>query len=374
KLLNRYTYTLLAAISLFTLAYILNRYVTDVTSPRYFARLIQNRIQKLEKDFQQTTSDTLLMGSLVDQTYSDATLQKLLDNKRGYGLYIYDETDMAIDVPPALLFWNTQLILPTKQTADDSVSNRMERLSNGLYIREDSTRSKLERLSNGLYVHTSRVLLMRNDRRLVADALIPVMRKWKFNVETENLQKEFVGLKNATRQVDISNAVTGFPVKSITGEVLFYLQQNTMYGKPHNIWVIVCVIAGFSFLFLFLHQLADYFCRTQGNWYGFALLAGTVGAMRLIVYGFPDILALRQFELFDPAIYGSSYVLSSLGDLLINALLLCWVIIFINRRINISAIRQYREPWQNWLALTGTIGFLVAITFMFAAILQTMVS
>lgn len=374
KLLNRYTYTLLAAISLFTLAYILNRYITDVTSPRYFARLIQNRIQKLEKDFQQTTSDTALMGSLVDQTYSDPTLQKLLDNKKGYGLYIYDETDMAIDVPPALLFWNTQLILPIKQTLEDSVGSRMERLSNGLYIREDSTSSKLERLSNGLYVHTSRVLLMRNDRRLVADALIPVMRKWKFNVETENLQKEFVGLKNATRQVDISNVVTDFPVKSISGEVLFYLQQNTMFGKPHNIWVIICVIAGFSFLFLFLHQLADYVCRTQGNWYGFALLAGAVGAMRLIVYGFPDILALRQFELFDPAIYGSSFVLSSLGDLLINALLLCWVIIFINRRINIAAIRQYREPWQNWLVLTASIGTLVIITFMYAGILQTMVS
>ncbi|HEY1201990.1 MAG TPA: hypothetical protein VGE79_13455, partial [Niastella sp.] len=112
KLLNRYTYTLLAAISLFTFAYILNKYVTNVTSPRYFARLIQNRIQKLEKDFQQTTSDTTLMGSLVDQTYSEPMLQKLLDNRKGYGLYIYDETDMSIDVSPALLFWNTQLIHP----------------------------------------------------------------------------------------------------------------------------------------------------------------------------------------------------------------------------------------------------------------------
>ncbi|OQP54705.1 sensor histidine kinase [Niastella populi] len=374
KLLNRYTYTLLAAISLFTLAYILNKYVTDVTSPRYFARLIQNRIQQKEKDFQQTTSDTALMGKLVDQKYTEATLLELLDNKKGYGLYIYDETDMAFDVSPVLLFWNTQLIIPVKQTPEDSVSNRMERLSNGLYIREDSTRSKLERLSNGLYVHTSRVLLLRNDRRLVADALIPVMRKWKFNVETENLQKEFVGLKNATQQVDISNTITDFPVKSISGDVLFYLQQNTLHGRPHNIWVIVCVVAGFFLLFLFLHQLADYVCRMYGNLYGFALLTGVVGAMRLIVYGFPDILALRQFELFDPAIYGSSYVLSSLGDLLINALLLCWVLTFINRRINIPAIRPYREPWQNWLALTATIGGLVIITFMFAAILQTMVS
>jgi signal transduction histidine kinase len=374
KLLNRHTYTLLAAISLFTLAYFLNRYVTDVTSPRYFARIIQNRIQQKEKDFQQLAGDTALMGSLVDQTYTEATLQKLLYTEKGYGLYIYDETESAFDVPAALLFWNTQLILPLKHTAEDSVSGRMERLSNGLFIKEDSMSSRLDRLSNGLYIHASRVLFLRNDRRLVAEALIPVMRKWQYNVETENLQKEFVGFKGAIRQVDISNSVTDFPVKSIKGDVLFYLQQNTLYGRPHNMWVILVVIAGFFLLFLFLHQVADYVCRNYGIWYGITLLAGVVGALRLIVYGFPDILALRQFELFDPAIYGSSYVLSSLGDLLINALLLCWVITFINRRINISAIRPYNEPWKNWLALTATVGALVIVTFMFAAILQTMVS
>jgi signal transduction histidine kinase len=97
-------------------------------------------------------------------------------------------------------------------------------------------------------------------------------------------------------------------------------------------------------------------------------------AMRLIVYGFPEILALRQFELFDPAIYGSSFILSSLGDLLINALLLCWVITFINRRINISAIRPYHEPWKNWVAMIASVSALVVVTFTFAAILQTMVS
>ena len=51
---------------------------------------------------------------------------------------------------------------------------------------------------------------------------------------------------------------------------------------------------------------------------GVALLAGVVTILRLITYGFPDMLALRQFELFDPTIYGSSLVLSSLGDLLIH--------------------------------------------------------
>ncbi len=39
--------------------------------------LIQNRIQQKEQDFQQSSlADTALMGSLVDQTYTEATLQQ----------------------------------------------------------------------------------------------------------------------------------------------------------------------------------------------------------------------------------------------------------------------------------------------------------
>lgn len=352
KLLNRNTYFLLTSIALFIIAYFLNRYVTDVTSPRYFARLIQNRIQQKEKDFQQITSDTFLMGQLVDQTCSEQTLQRLLDTEKGYGLFIYDETEF--DAPPTLLFWNTQLILPA------------------LHLPEDSMGSRLERLANGFYIHTAKILFLRNDRRLVAEALIPVMSK--YNVETDNLRKEFIGIERAIRQVDISMVATDFPVKSSSGTVLFYIQRNNFYGHPHNTWTILVVIAGFILLFLFLHQCADYVGRRFGFWYGVALLLGTVGMLRLITYSFPQILSLRQFELFDPAIYGSSFVLSSLGDLLINALLMCWIITFINRRFNISTIRPYAEPRKNWVVLVVTVAALVLVTFMFASILQSMVS
>jgi two-component system nitrogen regulation sensor histidine kinase NtrY len=353
KLLNRTTYFLLTSIGLFIIAYFLNRYVTDVTSPRYYARLIQNRIQQKEKDFQQITNDTALMGTLVDQRYSEATLQQMLDTKRGYGLFIYDETEFEAS---NLLFWNTQLILPA------------------IRLPEDSMGSRFERLANGYYVHTAKILFLRNDRRLIAEALIPVMSK--YNVETDALRKEFTGIERAIRQVDIAppRTVTDFPVKSSSGQVLFYIQRNSLFGHPHNTWTILVVIAGFILLFLFLHQTSDYVGRRFGFWYGVLLLVGVVGIIRLITYGFPDLLSLRQFELFDPAIYGSSYVLSSLGDLLINSLLMCWIITFINRRFNISAIRPYPEPWKNWAALVASITALVLVTFMFASILQSMVS
>ena len=145
-----------------------------------------------KKIFNKLASDTALIGSLVDQTYTEQTLQQLLDTKKATD-YTY-MMKRNFDVPPPLLFWNTQLILPVKTN-----NGRQHEWPHGAFVeralhKEDSMRSKLERLSNGLYIHTARVLFLRNDRRLVADALIPVMRKWQFNVETENLQKEFVGL------------------------------------------------------------------------------------------------------------------------------------------------------------------------------------
>ncbi len=89
---------------------------------------------------------------------------------------------------------------------------------------------------------------------------------------------------------------------------------------------------------------------------------------------FPDVLDLRQFELFDPAIYGSSFVLSSLGDLLINSLLFTWIVVFINRRFDTSRINPYGEAWKNWMLLCVILTAQVIFTFTFAGIVQSLVA
>ena len=81
------------------------------------------------------------------------------------------------------------------------------------------------RLSNGLYVYSSKTVKLSEYRQLAVEALIPVMRK--YFVETENLKKEFVAfLKQANRWRSVST-VTDYPVKSLKGNMLFYLQKTT---------------------------------------------------------------------------------------------------------------------------------------------------
>lgn len=343
---------LLIAITLFGVAFFLNKYILGTTTARYYENLIESRIQQKEEDFRLLADDTALLGQLVDQHYDETTLSGVLDTKKGYDIFLYERlSDSAGTLQ--LAFWNTQQILPTAalSTAADT--------------------SRLVALSNGYYVYTSRNITL-HGRLYILQCLIPVVSK--YFIENENLKKEFAGYSQAVARVDIVFTPTGYPVKNSYGNTLFYLQRINEHLQQHNIWSIVLVITGFLFFFMYLQQSADMIARRFGVWYGTAFLVVSLVLLRIATYFLPEVLDLRQFELFDPYIYGSSLVLSSLGDLVINALLMCWMVIFINRRLDMSTIQQHKQPWKNWLILTFVLLGLVVCTFAFADILQTLVS
>jgi two-component system nitrogen regulation sensor histidine kinase NtrY len=348
--LNRNTYLLLAVIGLFGIAYLLNNYVLVTTSTRYYTRLIQNRIQQKEKDFEKLSRDTALLASLVDRRYQEATLEKLIN--KGYYVFLYGER--VNGQLPELLFWNTQEVLPDMTSPATEVGSRTIIMANGIYVR------------------TERDLYLKDGRRFTLVALIPVLRKYA--VQTENLQKEFVDFSKAIKQVDIASGPTDFAVKGEKGNILFYLQKTNLHNQQSSVVTIIFVLLGFLLLFLLLHQIAIYLHERFGFWYSTLFLALSVLLLRIGSYLFPRVLNLRQFELFDPSIYSSNYILSSLGDLLINALLFCWVVVYVNRRTDVSVIKPYEAPWKNWVAVVGMMAGLVVLTFTFSGILQGLVS
>lgn len=354
KWLNRNAYFLIGAIGLFFIAFLLNKYLVGSTSVRYYVKAIQNHVQEKEKGFKKLLTDTTLIGSLVDQGYTEQKLDQLLDEQIGYALFISEIITDTTTSTARLLFWNTQRILPENT------------------IRKPANTSQAVKLGNGTYIYNKQVLNFRPGRQLVAECYIPVLRK--YIVENENLTKEFVGVPGAVRLVDISENRTDFPVKTDIGVTLLYLQQSKLNNRPTNGLAILLACAGFIFFALFLHRIANYFSKRFGFWIGVAFLASCIFLLRFGSYIFPGILNLRQFELFDPGIYGSSYILSSLGDLFINVLLLCWIIIFINRRVNPSTITRYHEAWRNWLLLVGIAAVQVWVTFIVAGILQSLVA
>jgi len=110
-------YLLIIALGLFATAFLLNKYVIRNTSINLYTRLIERDIIQKEKDFQKLASDTALIRSLVDQTYSEETLNKLLDQNKGYQIFVYEKTFAS---QPWLRFWNTQVVIPPMNLLDET--------------------------------------------------------------------------------------------------------------------------------------------------------------------------------------------------------------------------------------------------------------
>lgn len=346
--IHRRIFLLLVAAVLFVASYFVNRVLAGSTSANYYSKSIERDIMTKEADFERVSTDTVLIRSLIDRTYSEPVLNKVLDKSKGYSFFIYLRDSSSSKI----LFWNTQTALPPL--------NLME-----------SDASRMVRLDNGLFVSTSKTMIL-DGQKYSIEGLIPVM--WKYFVEIENLKKEFVNYPDAIQRVDISFRPSRYPVKSSYGNVLFYLQPISFDQQQASVTSLILVIIGLLLTLLYFHQTAHSICRRFGLWPSVIFLSVIILTVRLLTYIYPGFFLFNQFQLFDPGIYSSSVVLSSLGDLLINGLLFLWFVMYISLRMKSEQIRRSKHGVLNWVVIFAVLITLVSLTFLFADILQSLVS
>ncbi len=347
---RRNVYLLLAVFVLFFCGYFLNLYFSSDASVTGLRNSVQSFLQDREKDFGRVTDDTALIHRFLDHTYSPTNLEKLADKK--YGLFLYTP-DSAGNV--SLSFWSDQRSLPTTALVDG----------------RDST--GFVHLANGFYDFMRKTVPDAQGRPTIAVGLIPV--RWQYYISNPNLTSEFVDIASAEDRVQIVFTPTDFPVRDIRGQLLFYLQKKPGYHAPAHNWPIPLVILlGTLLLLIIIHNIAHSIRENWGVAWGIGFLIAIITLMRFLTYASPGLLNLRQFELFDPTIYGSSVILTSLGDLVINAFLFCWIVMFIRRELADYTIPQSVFGWKNWCWIIVGLTLLVVTSFEFANIVQSLVT
>ena len=122
-------------------------------------------------------------------------------------------------------------------------------------------------------------------------------------------------------------------------------------------------------------MLAVNISRKFGAGWGILFLSLLVVLMRTLTYYFNIPIDFRQFELFSPSIYGSSIILKSLGDLLLNALLFFWIALFARTQIARvgMTIRTERKAYRIVIA-TALMAALVGLTLLCGNIISSLVS
>lgn len=340
-------YLLILAGWLLTFSYLFQYYWSYTSAPVQVKKTLQKAINKRENDFTKILADTALLLDLKKGRAEKQEVMKLIS--KDYFIFIASDGADGFQTR----FWNTQTILPNIE---------LWQRANGIWF---------EQLINGYYTVYKETVKLGDGSFCYAMALIPV--KWNYFVPASYLSNSFTYLEGIEKYYSLSDVQqTELQVKSTDGTGLFWLKEQTNFPQPLNkTTVILRLLAVFCFL-MFLHKTAAALANKYSFLVGLSFLVGAIIIIRTLSYYFPVPLNLRQFNLFDPAVYGSNNILRSLGDLFINSFLLLWVLLFIRRYGRSAILLPLKINDKVGLAVTAVLLF--TLTILFGNIIRSMVA
>jgi two-component system, NtrC family, nitrogen regulation sensor histidine kinase NtrY len=348
--LLRNIYLIGTGIILFIAAFAINSYLSGSSTTRILRNSIESFLQERENDFQKLVRNELKVRRLSDKNYSLAELNDLMDKQ--YGVLIYERNHPFSE---HLTFWSDQSSVLPDSILLKPDGNYFLKLSNGQY-------EIIKHSYNQMLPYPITVI-----------ALIPV--RWQYFISPENLKPAFVGFSSAENRVRITAVPTPFPVRNHEGKTLFYLVKTESYhAAKFSLILLLVVFTGVLLLLVVINNMAHALVERYNRMAGITFLVITLLSLRILTYYFPGIFHFRQYELFDPTIYSSNFILRSLGDLLINALLFCWIVLFIQQETADYKFPFFREFYKRALLVLVVMTVVVTTTFLFADIVQSLVA
>ena len=343
---------LFLAVVLFTLSFVFNKLYSNRSSVSREVRIAENYINDQQNDFNEFLKNKTIVRKLLQK---NETLNEFTQiASKSYGIFLYTgNTSGTADMQ----FWSDQLVIPPPETFT---------MDDGEYFLH---------LSNGYYFTIKKIITIDGVAgNVLSYAMIPL--RSDFFIETEYLPHEFTYNRLSEKRVQISEAKTEFPVKTASGKILFYLDKKVSGGVPYNDnRTILLRFSAILFLFLFIHLFVEAVARKSRAWKAIGLLAILLIILRVGSYYFPSLLNLRQFDLFSPVIYGSNLVQRSLGDLLINAVLFCWIVLFAwSKLLHIENPVSIFTLWLKWVSGILSLCLLILSTFILATVIRSMVA
>ncbi|SIS97903.1 ATP-binding protein [Belliella pelovolcani] len=265
-----------------------------------FSDPIQERINEIEKEFDEDFI-TLLMNNRPEDTLNFSKL--IIDNHHPY--FLFDASDQ-------LVFWSNFLHSPDLENIDKSRAHQLYEDSRAIYY-----------------------LRLRNVKRAESTYWLVQLYPLNYKREVQNdflrtgLNPELFG-NNRVQLFSEADALASAHLKSIKGEYIFSIRFESGYQpvtKEKNITLLVFFFSLLSLVVILGYGLVSTIWykgkRNLAIVYSLGILL-TIRAFMLFFHFPQDYF---DFELFDSSKYASSWFNPSLGDLLLNTI--CSLIIFL---------------------------------------------
>ena len=315
---NFWNYVILScSLVLFVWSFMFQSMSFDGASLKHKVNELEKGIHQLERDAAALATDTALMVKLVSAHESPADLESIYS--KPYGFFIYNNYNGNRN----LRFWNTAFTFVPDSVLTYGKEDQFKLLSNGYYLIK-----KLKSAGNPRVEIYSTILV-----------------KYEISVPSKHFVNDFPLSSGLDELATISLTPTPYVVKSLSGKTSFYLQplSNANLSKDGQLRVVVRLI---SFFLIFLSLYFILFKTVIRRYHNLdvPIFVSCILLFRILLYLCEKAFKLDSLDLFNPSLYAFGVFLPSLGDLLINSLLFCWLGIFIWNRI--EPLAQVPFKWN----------------------------
>lgn len=302
KAVYKHGYIFIAAAWLYTISFLFTNYFSYSSSPEKVSKVLSAYLRKQEFRFNDLVSDTTSLGVMLSDSPSDKK-KSLLDNV--FGIYAYRLNEQG---NPVEIYWNNNTMEPG--AAD--------------IFRPDG--NYFNTYLNGSFYFIKQTITYKGKRYIIA-GLVPVL--WNYFYNEKYKEPWFQNYPELAGEYEISKNDSGAAVQNQKQKVLFRIKSRHSVNndRPGAFSTLLRVLA-VILLIVFINSIATDIVGDIGFFKAFFLLAGLVFLLRYLTYYFPVPFNFRQLKLFEQITY-SSKLNQSLGDLLINSVLLYWMTSFI---------------------------------------------
>ena len=328
-----------------TISFVVNNYWSADASIESVRDKVNQYVIEQEKNAKTLFGDKKLIQELVSNNYDEKTVQQFAQEK--YFLFLYTLSENGTE---SLKFWNTQQVMPP---------------SFMLYGEEEEGFVHME---NGYYVWEKYVV---ND--ITGIILLPI--KWDFFIQNEYLKNNFYCSPSiSTNYLVAERKVNEFAVNSLEGKPLFYIYETGKKNhQPGNWLALISQILAITSILFYLHLIGNFLALRNGWKNGFFFLFASLFILRGITYLIQLPFSWQYYQLFQQ-LQDQQILNRSLGDILINALLMLWLLLFVRSHItNNASKKKTHKKGYSFLNLIVTSLALLLFMFYYGHIIKTLV-
>lgn len=336
------------SVSFFLLAILIHWFFNKEDSLNRIGQRIESRLSAKEEMIRQLLADPLVDTAVAyaSSPQKNTPVWKELNDK-----FSENNVILLLFNGDRLAFWTSNRVVPEKQWKLIKEGTNFLKLDNGWYF------------------------IIKETRGTVSLVTLLSIRK-EYNYQNEYLRNRFADQLGFPDYIELSNHVNegDYAVKDSEGKVLFMIAVNSQKFSLTPVYYEVGLwILAILFLYLSVNSFAK-FLWNKGEWLAALLSIGIVIILfRSVTMIWSVPRALYKLDIFSPEHYASNFLFPSMGDLLLNLLLLHWLVSFFyerGRELNFRIQKVKISYLVSFLFIAATFVFIDLLNYMFEGLVM----